>query len=75
MPDHVGHDNRKGIALPGPAGNPIPIKQKKHNNTMETKSKAMYEAPATEVVEVKFEGVICQSNTSEIPGWGDANEL
>ena len=28
---------------------------------METKNRARYEAPTTEVLEVKFEGIICQS--------------
>lgn len=31
---------------------------------MEAKNKSMYEAPATEVVEVKVEGIVCESLTA-----------
>jgi hypothetical protein len=32
---------------------------------METKNKELYEAPATAVLDLKFEGVICQSDFGE----------
>lgn len=32
--------------------------------TMEAKNKSMYETPATEVVEVKVEGIVCESLTA-----------
>ena len=41
---------------------------------METKHKDLYEAPATTVVEVKIEGVVCQSPVNggnSINNWGD----
>ena len=37
-----------------------------------------YEAPATEVVELKTEGLICLSdpnNQFDLPGFGGANEI
>jgi hypothetical protein len=37
-----------------------------------------YEAPATEVVELKTEGLICLSDPNNqfgLPGFGDANEI
>ena len=41
---------------------------------METKNRARYEAPTTEVLEVKFEGIICQSVRSMRSGYGTAQE-
>ncbi len=41
-------------------------------------SRNYYEAPATEVVELKTEGLICLSdpnNQFDLPGFGDANEI
>ena len=39
----------------------------KHN--METRKKELYEAPAMDVVEVKAEGVICQSGGTQNYDW------
>ena len=35
--------------------------------SMETKHNELYEAPETRVMELKFEGIICQSN-GNVPG-------
>lgn len=39
--------------------------------------KELYEAPVTLVLEVKFEGLICQSGGDQytIPGYGDSLEI
>jgi len=34
-----------------------------------------YESPTVQVVELNSEGVICQSGTAKLPGWGEATEL
>ena len=36
-----------------------------------TKQSELYEAPAMEVVEVKYEGVICTSTELQDYGWND----
>ena len=44
---------------------------------MEEKRKVLYEAPSTAVVEVKVEGIVCQSQDPQqftIPGYGDAED-
>lgn len=38
---------------------------------METKYKKLYESPTTDAVEVKNEGVICQSLPPDFTGFGD----
>ncbi len=42
------------------------------------KVKELYQAPATTVVEVKFDGIVCQlsgGDQATIPGYGDALEI
>ena len=38
-------------------------------------NKELYEAPAITVVEVKTEGIVCQSPSHYKPGYGDAEEI
>lgn len=40
---------------------------------METKQ--LYEAPEVEVVELRPEGIICESNQYTLPGYGNAEEI
>lgn len=43
--------------------------------SMETKHKELYEHPTTEAVEVRNEGVICQSPRPDFTGFGDEETL
>jgi hypothetical protein len=40
---------------------------------METKQ--LYEAPEVEVVELRPEGIICESKQYTLPGYGNAEEI
>ena len=37
--------------------------------------KEVYTSPTTDVLELRFEGIICESNDSTIPGWGDGSDF
>ena len=42
---------------------------------MKNKKKELYEAPAITVVEVKTEGIVCQSPGYYKPGYGNPEEI
>ena len=42
---------------------------------MKTSKKELYQAPSITVVEVKTEGIVCQSQGYYKQGYGDSNEI
>ena len=42
---------------------------------MKTSKKELYQAPSSTVVEVKTEGIVCQSPGYYKPGYGNADEI
>ncbi len=42
---------------------------------MEAKNKELYESPTTDIVELKYEGVLCQSPHPDFTGFGEEETL
>lgn len=42
---------------------------------MEAKNKELYESPTTDAVELRFEGVLCQSPHPDFTGFGEEETL